>query len=131
MALHPRRLTPHLACLAAALTVVLGSTPALAQQPQPPKTAPAAPPPARQIAATPQPLQNEPVVQHIIIEDDGTRIEELHVRGEAQRIKVQPKGLSPRFSYEVLPASGARDLSPGPGSTRGAAGERVWSVLSF
>lgn len=76
-------------------------------------------------------MKNEPVVQHIVIEDDGTRIEELHVRGEAQRIKVQPKGLSPRFSYEVLPASGARDPSLNPGAAQGAAGQRVWSVLSF
>lgn len=115
--------------LAVTLACVLGGQPIWAQSA--PGTAKAATPAARPPVADPQPLQDEPVVQHILIEDDGTRIEELHVRGEAQRIKVQPKGLSSRFSYEVLPASGARDLSPGPGSTRGAAGQRVWSVLSF
>ncbi|MEO8297428.1 MAG: hypothetical protein ABI574_06420 [Burkholderiales bacterium] len=73
----------------------------------------------------------EPRVQVIVIEDDGARIEELHVRGEAQRIKVQPKGLSPRLGYEILPASGGRDMSPSASSMRGVAGQRVWSVLSF
>lgn len=118
MASHPFRSVFRSACLAAPLAAAFSAP------------AHAAAPAARATVAEPQPL-NEPVVQHILIEDDGTRIEELHVRGEAQRIKVQPKGLSSRFSYEVLPASGARDLSPGPGSTRGAAGQRVWSVLSF
>jgi len=124
----------HPASLAATLVVALAAVPAQADQhtdqhaAQAKASTPAA---ARAVVADPLPLRDEPVVQYIVIEDDGARIDELHVRGEAQRIQVQPKGLSKRFAYEVLPASGARDLSPGPGSTRGAAGQRVWSVLSF
>jgi hypothetical protein len=87
--------------------------------------------PVQAPVTAPTPIDDEPVVQHIVVEDDGTRIEELHVRGEAQRITVQPKGLSKRFGYEILPASGARDLAPGPSSTRGVAGQRVWHVLNF
>lgn len=112
--------------LSVALALLLPGASALAQQR--PDSTPAAAPTK---VADPAPLRNEPIVQHIVIEDDGARIEELHVRGEAQRIQVQPKGLSPRFRYEVLPASGARDLSAGPGSNRAAAGQRVWSVLAF
>jgi hypothetical protein len=119
MALHPFHSVFRSACLAATLAAAFCAP------------GQAAAPASHAPVTEPQPLNDEPVVQHILIEDDGTRIEELHVRGEARRIKVQPKGLSSRFSYEVLPASGARDLSPGPGSTRGAAGQRVWSVLSF
>jgi hypothetical protein len=78
----------------------------------------------------PEPLRNEPVVQHIVINDADTRIEELHVRGEAKRITVKPKG-APRLEYEVIPAGGERDMTPGPGSSRGAAGQRVWNVLNF
>lgn len=82
-------------------------------------------------ATAPVSFPIEPKVQIIVIEDDGARIEELHVRGEAQRIKVQPKGVSPRMGYEILPASGGRDMSPSASSMRGVAGQRVWSVLSF
>lgn len=116
MASHPLRFALLVAAAVAA--------PALAQPAGTPK-------PVRPPVTEPEPIRNEPVVQHIVIEDDGTRIEELHVRGEAQRITVQPKGLDPRFKYEVIPASGARDLAPGPGSTRGAAGQRVWNILNF
>jgi hypothetical protein len=73
----------------------------------------------------------EPRVQHIVVEDDHVRIEELHVRGEARSIKVQPKGLGPKGAYEIMPSSGARDLSPVLPSQRGMAGQRVWNVLQF
>ncbi|MCM5677952.1 DUF2782 domain-containing protein [Schlegelella sp. S2-27] len=69
----------------------------------------------------------EPAVQHTVIEDDRARIEELRVRGQNQRITVQPK--KGGKAYEVLPADGSRDLSSE--STRGAAGQRVWHLFSF
>lgn len=91
---------------------------------------PAAPKTARAPVTAPEPVRNEPVVEHIVIDDPDTRIEELHVRGEVKRITVKPKG-SPRLEYEVIPAGGERDMAPGPGSSRGAAGQRVWNVLNF
>lgn len=96
-------------CLAAgAALLVLWSATARAQE-----AAPSGPP--------------EPAVQHVVIEDDRARIEELRVRGQNQRITVQPKqGGKP---YEVLPADGSRDMSSE--STRGAAGQRVWHLFSF
>jgi hypothetical protein len=72
----------------------------------------------------------EPKVRRVVIEDDGARIEELSVRGQTQRIVVTPKvaGAAP---YEIITGDGSRELSPGAGSTRGAAGKRVWNVLNF
>ena len=75
-------------------------------------------------------LRSEPKVQHTVIEDEGARIEELRVRGQTQRITVQPKGAI-KQGYEIIPADGGRDMSYSAGSSRGAAGQRVWHVLSF
>jgi hypothetical protein len=72
----------------------------------------------------------EPKVQHIVIEDEGSRIEELRVRGTTQRIVVTPK-LGTRQSYEIITGDGSRDLGDGANTSRGAAGKRVWHVLSF
>ncbi len=72
----------------------------------------------------------EPEVRSAVIEDEGSRIEELRVRGQAQRIVVLPK-TGPRGRYEIITGDGSRDLSEGAGSTRGATGKRVWNVLSF
>ena len=67
-------------------------------------------------------------VKLTIIEDESTRIEELRVRGQTQKVTVQPKNAP---AYEIIMGDGSRELSPGPGSTRGAAGQRVWHVLNF
>lgn len=72
----------------------------------------------------------EPRVQQIVVEDEGSRIEELRVRGTTQRITVQPK-VGTTKGYEILVGDGSRDLSEGINTTRGAAGQRVWHVLSF
>ncbi len=72
----------------------------------------------------------EPDVQHIVVEDKGSRIEELRVRGATQRITVQPKvGTTQR--YEIITGDGSRDLGEGVNTSRGAAGKRVWNVLNF
>ena len=82
---------------------------------------------AQEASPAPSP---EPRVQHIVIEDEGSRIEELRVRGTTQRITVRPK-VGTTQSYEILLGDGSRDLSEGVNTTRGAAGKRVWHVLSF
>jgi hypothetical protein len=88
----------------------------------------AALPLAAQTDAAQRQLPPEPNVQHVVVEDEGVRVEELRVRGQTQRIHVQPrKGAA----YEVVPESGARDMSAGPGSSRGAVGQRVWNVFNF
>ena len=72
----------------------------------------------------------EPRVQQIVIEDEGSRIEELRVRGATQRISVKPK-VGTTQGYEIIVGDGSRDLSDGVNTTRGAAGKRVWHDLSF
>ena len=71
----------------------------------------------------------EPNVRLTVIEDGGSRVEELKVRGETRRIVVQSKLGGGR--YEIIPADGGRDLATGPTTPRGAAGQRVWRVLQF
>jgi hypothetical protein len=89
--------------------------------------------PCRAQVASPQAAPEgpkEPVVKRTVIEDEGSRIEELKVRGQTQRIVVTPKVVT-RQAYEIIPADGSRDMSDSASSTRGAAGKRVWHVLSF
>ncbi len=86
--------------------------------------------PCQSQEASATPAGGEPAVKWTVIEDEGSRIEELRVRGQTQRITVTPKvGL--RQGYEIIPADGARDMSDSAASTRGAAGKRVWRVLAF
>jgi len=68
------------------------------------------------------PEKPEPVVEYTIIEDDGARIDELKVRGEAQAVSVRTKGPL-KSQYEIV--------MPRKGSSGGAVGQRVWHVLSF
>ncbi|WP_397534438.1 hypothetical protein [Roseateles sp.] len=72
----------------------------------------------------------EPKVERIVLEDDANRIEELKVRGQTQKVTVQPKN-SKAPAYEIVMGDGSRELSAGPGSNRGTVGQRVWRVLSF
>ena len=81
-------------------------------------------------AKTTAPAAGEPAVRRTVIEDSGARIEELRVRGQVQRITVTTK-LGGTTRYEIIPADGARDMSEGASSTRGAAGKRVWNLMSF
>ena len=129
-------------CLIAGLSLPCFAQPAAepAQAAQPAQPGQPAQPAAAAAAAQPAPAaeatqaapgrSGEPVVQHTVIDDGGTRIDELKVRGETQRITVTPK-VGPAQGYEIIPAGGARNMSDGASSTRGAAGKRVWHVLSF
>jgi hypothetical protein len=70
----------------------------------------------------------EPNVQHIVVEDDNARIEELRVRGQTQSIVVTSK-LGGR--YEIFMGEASRDIGDASASHRGAAGQRMWRLLSF
>ena len=65
----------------------------------------------------------EPEVKQIVQEDDNTRIEELRVRGETQRIVVQSK-VAGAPAYEIVPGNAGRSVA-------GATGQRVWHLFSF
>ncbi len=66
-------------------------------------------------------------VQHIQLEDAGSRVDEVRVGGETRSITVQPKVAMP--AYDVRPADASAAASPeaGPGSS----GPRVWKLLRF
>ena len=106
----------------------------------PPANAADAPPP-RLLASTPAavPLDvedpalrrtvSEPAIQRTVVEDRTARIEELRVRGQLQKVTVDPKGRVP--GYEILLGDGAHAVGDDPGTSRGSAGKRVWNVLRF
>ncbi len=105
------------------LTALCVCAPCRAQQ------APAVKPPA--VATASENARNgEPDVKRTVIEDEGARIEELRVRGEAQRIVVTPK-VGIRKSYEIMTGDASRDAFDGTGGSRSSAGKRVWNVLQF
>ena len=69
-------------------------------------------------------------VQRVVVQDGGSRIEEVRYGGETQSISVSTPGAMP--PYEVVPAHGARQRPAGqrdgaPGST----GMRVWTLGAF
>jgi len=70
----------------------------------------------------------EPNVRHIVIEGENTRVEELRVRGQTQSVVVRNKSAP---SYEIVIGDKSRDLSSDGGAQKGAAGQRVWRVLTF
>jgi hypothetical protein len=72
------------------------------------------------------PKPTEPRVQHLVAEDDKVRIEELRVRGQTQRITVNPKGEGAR-PYEIHTAPAGSDPSKG----REGVGQSLWPVLTF
>ena len=105
------------ACLGAML-------PAWAQTPAPDNKVPAT------AAAAPAQRQTDRRIEHIHIEDAGSRIDELRVGGETQAITVQPKGGMP--AYEVVPATGNRSPATAErGSSGASGGTRVWKILGF
>ena len=107
--------------LAATLAALLGA-PCAAQ------TAAAAPSPTPAAPTLRDP--GEPEVKRTRIEDNGSRIDELRVRGQTQRITVTPKVGGVR-SYEIITGDAGRDTLDGTGGARSAVGKRVWNVLSF
>jgi len=88
------------------------------------------PAPGAAAGAAPSGRGGEPVVQRTVLEDDGSRIEELRVRGQTQRISVQPK-VGPRAGYQIITGDGLREPPEGGNASRGTTGQRVWNVLSF
>ena len=69
-------------------------------------------------------------IQHIRIEDAGTRIDEVRVGGETQSITVQPKTGSNLPPYEVKPSDSTKGSAPSTPSNE-TVGPRVWNVLKF
>lgn len=121
--MNPKPATALLLCLGLASTPCWAQAAATAVAPPGPA---AGSRPAAKLLAAPAPDPVEPDVRRGVVEDDGARIDELRVRGHAQRIVVTPK-IGPKKSYQILTGDGSREAGDGQGAT----GKRVWNVLDF
>ena len=74
--------------------------------------------------------RGEPEVKHTVIEDQGSKIDELRVRGQVQHVVVTPKVGTTR-PYEIIVSRSGRDPVDGTGGANSAVGKRVWNVLAF
>ncbi len=85
-------------------------------------------------AQTPPPAEVGPAtpgqrVERITHEDQLTRIDELRVGGQTQRIDVQPKNGAP--AYEISPVRSAEPPGQGAGERTGNAGKSSWRIFNF
>ena len=71
--------------------------------------------------------RNTQRVQHIRVEDAGSRVDEVRAGGETRSITVQPKANVP--AYDVRPADVTRP--PNPEAAPGSPGPRTWKILNF
>ena len=110
------------------LLLALATGSALAQNPGPntAQTAPAVR--DGQLNQASQPSRSDQRIEHIRVEDEGSRIDELRVGGQTQSITVQPKvGNLPE--YEVQPSDGVRNRPRNGAETD--TGSRVWNLKKF
>ncbi|CAB5696551.1 Protein of uncharacterised function (DUF2782) [Delftia tsuruhatensis] len=113
----------------------LAASPVLAQNTTPAPAASTAPADAG--SAQPAPDTGRPEsrdrtnqrVEHIHVEDGGSRVDELRVGGQTRSITVQPK-VGDMPSYEVQSNDGAR-ASRNRGDGDGTNGTRVWNLKKF
>ena len=115
--------------VSAAIAAFLAQAANAADAAAPPALAPAASAPAPAADSERARAGGEPNVRYTVIDDGRTRIEELRVRGQLQKVTVAPKGGAP--GYEILLGDGAHPMPDDPGTSRGSAGKRVWNVLRF
>ncbi len=117
------------------LVLALASASALAQSQAP---APAAPASAAGGAVQREPLAERDQagnrynqrVERIVVEDEGSRVNELRIGGQTRSITVQPKtGSMPE--YEVQPSDGARSSPGGRNGSETITGPRVWNLGKF
>ncbi len=73
---------------------------------------------------------SEPKVEEAVIEDDNTRIEQLRVRGQTQKVKVHKKN-SVAPDYEIIMGNASYDWTYEAGSTRFSIGKSVWRLFDF
>ena len=72
----------------------------------------------------------EPNVQHSVIEDSGSRVEELRVRGQTRSAVVTTKGAL-ASTYEIQLGDPSREMGANADTRRGTAGQSMWRVFDF
>jgi len=70
-------------------------------------------------------------VQRIVVEDAGSRVDELRVGGQTQSITVQPKTGTPLPAYEVNAQDGARARPGNLDASDSIKAPRVWNLGRF
>src|SRR5690606_10961214 len=70
-------------------------------------------------------------VQRIVVEDEGSRVDELRVGGQTQTITVQPKTGTPLPAYEVKANDGARARPGNLDASDSIKAPRVWNLGRF
>ena len=113
----------------------LAASPVLAQNTTPAPAASTAPADAGSAQPAPDAARSEgrdrtnQRVEHIHVEDGGSRVDELRVGGQTRSINVQPK-VGDMPAYEVQSNDGAR-ASRNRGDGDGTNGTRVWNLKKF
>ncbi|WP_313314415.1 hypothetical protein [Pulveribacter sp.] len=79
----------------------------------------------------PQAGRHNQRVQRIVVEDAGSRVDELRVGGQTQSITVQPKTGTPLPAYEVRSGDGARSRPGNLGDSDSVNAPRVWNLGRF
>ena len=110
-----------------ALVLACVSVPCWAQTPSAPAPTPAAKP---LLLVDERVDRAEPNVKHTVIEDDGSKIDEVRVRGQLTQVVVTPK-VGVTKPYEIIMSRSGREPVDGTGGANSAAGKRVWNVLAF
>ena len=70
-------------------------------------------------------------VQRIVVEDGGSRVDELRIGGQTQSITVQPKTGPALPAYEVRANDGARARPGNLGASDTVTAPRVWNLGRF
>ena len=109
--------------LAAAAALLCGPL-ARAQAPAP------ATPAAATAPAAPAAQKGDQRIQHIHVEDSGSKVDEVRYGGHTQSVTVQPKG-SQLPEYEVLSNDGSRARPLTPECNNRPLGQRGWNVFKF
>ncbi|MDD0810628.1 hypothetical protein PSQ20_09800 [Curvibacter sp. RS43] len=110
----------------AAAAALLGAVPAQAQSP----AAEASPTTVEAPASRAGALKGDQRIQHIVVEDSGSRVDEVRYGGQTQSVTVQPKG-SRLPEYEVLSNDGTRSRPTARDEGTGPLGARVWNLFKF
>ena len=108
-------------CLSALALALLCTGLAQAQQT-------AAPAPERQVQGTTSNtvIRDARRIEHITVEDAGSRVDELREGGETKKITVQPKADVPEYDVRP-PDNGAGSRTEASGNT----GPRTWKLFRF